>query len=249
MSINDEWTDAMHTNISLDRIKNVKQLLENGVNLNTQLRDRMTPLHLAVENGSLEMVKLLLEHGANVNSLSYFGESTLMTATKRGNKEVGQRDVFGEAATYAAIVRRAHPKIVDSLLYAGGTLSDLDVCGRTVVHRLALSTVSGDSKATEYVGDLLSDHQWLADFPDDEAGARTPLHAVAVTGNLQLLSVVLANSGRKDAPALFGVTPSELAVVFDNYYVANTIDRHVDADRLIQRQSMIFGAVKPISKL
>lgn len=84
----DEWDRVLYLGVQHECFKGVIDALKNGANVEIQLFDQMTPLHIAVEKGSIQIIELLLKYGANVNSLSHFGESILMTATKRGHKEV-----------------------------------------------------------------------------------------------------------------------------------------------------------------
>jgi ankyrin repeat protein len=57
----------------------VKLLIESGANVNSQDKNKMTPLHYNIENSKLniELTKLLIEKGADINSLNNFNVSPL----------------------------------------------------------------------------------------------------------------------------------------------------------------------------
>ena len=55
----------------------VKNLIENGTDVNTQNKDGETPLHPACFNGHLDIVKLLIENGANINIANKEGKTPL----------------------------------------------------------------------------------------------------------------------------------------------------------------------------
>jgi len=66
----------------------VKQLLENGADVNGQQSNDFTPLHNAAQTGSLEMTALFIEYGANVNAASKDGLTPLSFAVKENHREV-----------------------------------------------------------------------------------------------------------------------------------------------------------------
>ncbi|XP_050524955.1 putative ankyrin repeat protein RF_0381 [Daktulosphaira vitifoliae] len=282
MNTLNEWDKKLLTDVLDEDIENVSISLKNGANIEVQLYDQMTPLHFAVENGSLEMVKLLLEHGAEVNKSSYFGDSILMTATKRENKEiltillqyradvnvqdtmkrnvlhyaimkrnsdicsillengvfVNQPDIFGETPIYAAVIRRMDLEIIQKMVEKGGIISNTDACGHTALHRLILMAYKEDNDTVKYIDNLLSIHKELATLPSAVVD-RTPLHVVAFTGNLELLSVISAHTSEKDnSESLFSITPEELAVVFENNEVAKLLDIDLEDDESLLRESI-----------
>ena len=64
----------------------VKDLLDNGVDVNTVYNDECTPLLIATYNGDIHCIKLLLEYGADVNQVNKFnGETPLLITLKYNN--------------------------------------------------------------------------------------------------------------------------------------------------------------------
>ena len=55
----------------------VKQLLENGYNVNSKDQYGNTALHEAVRHNYVPIIKLLLKYGANINVKNKFGETPL----------------------------------------------------------------------------------------------------------------------------------------------------------------------------
>jgi ankyrin repeat protein len=68
-------------------------LVDAGADVNrpSQNSFRVTPLHSAVESGSLEMLDLLLSHGARPDTEESAGATPLQSATARGNTEMVRR--------------------------------------------------------------------------------------------------------------------------------------------------------------
>jgi ankyrin repeat protein len=66
----------------------VRQLLEQGVNINIRGNHQYTPLHEAAESGHSEVVKLLLEKGADVNAKTEYRQTPLHRAAGWGRTEV-----------------------------------------------------------------------------------------------------------------------------------------------------------------
>src|SRR6266702_4093177 len=60
-----------------DGVRVARLLLERGVDVNAQRKDKWTPLHLASRNGNPGIIRLLLDHGANANTVSENGDNPL----------------------------------------------------------------------------------------------------------------------------------------------------------------------------
>ncbi len=66
----------------------VKELIDQGVNLNASIHEASTPLIEAVHARNLGMVKLLLENKARVNQKAVNGYTALMVAAEKGYNEI-----------------------------------------------------------------------------------------------------------------------------------------------------------------
>jgi ankyrin len=94
----------------------------------------VTPLSLAVENGSAAIVSLLLDAGADARGSLPQGETVLMTAARAGNPQVvgallargadvhAKEDQLGETALMWAAARN-HPDVVRLLVAAGAQVN------------------------------------------------------------------------------------------------------------------------------
>jgi len=70
-----------------------RQLVAAGADVNRPSRNaiRVSPLHSAVESGSLPLLDLLLEHGANPDAVEFLQATPLHSAAARGSKEMVER--------------------------------------------------------------------------------------------------------------------------------------------------------------
>ena len=72
------------------KVKEVKQLLDRGVNVNARYRDGETALMFAALKGHVNVVKLLIERGANVNIQDIRGNTALSYAKEKGHTHVSE---------------------------------------------------------------------------------------------------------------------------------------------------------------
>jgi ankyrin repeat protein len=72
----------------MNKLSMTSVLLESHANADLKDNDGRTPLHHAVENGSLEVVRLLLEHGCTVDAKDNSGLTPFasMVAPKQRNR-------------------------------------------------------------------------------------------------------------------------------------------------------------------
>ena len=70
-----------------------RQLVAAGADVNRPSKNaiRVSPLHSAVESGSLPLLNLLLEHGANPDAVEFLQATPLHSAAARGSKEMVER--------------------------------------------------------------------------------------------------------------------------------------------------------------
>jgi ankyrin repeat protein len=72
-----------------NNVKGVRELLEEGTNPNScEDRARVTPLHFAAQNNSLEIAKLLITAGADIAAENEEGDTPLDTAVSANNREM-----------------------------------------------------------------------------------------------------------------------------------------------------------------
>jgi len=79
----------LHLAASEGDVELVKELLEQGLNVNARDMHGLTPLHVAALKGHTEVAKVLLEHGADVNAREECFENTPLHLTlEKGHLEV-----------------------------------------------------------------------------------------------------------------------------------------------------------------
>ena len=91
-------------------LNQVKELLNQGVPVNSRNEDGWTPLHHAAQNGRLNVVQELLKRGAHVHSRDQTGRTPLLTAA------------YWE-----------HPRVVHELLKAGANPRYANIYGYHVL--------------------------------------------------------------------------------------------------------------------
>ncbi len=71
-------------------IRQVKDLIAAGADVNAQDRGDNTALHYATQKGHLEVVKLLVAHGADVNAGAQAGWTPLLAAANEGHEDIAE---------------------------------------------------------------------------------------------------------------------------------------------------------------
>ena len=63
----------------------IKNLIEQGIDVNSKNRFQMSPLEVACKSGNMEIIKLLISHGAKINEKMANDRTALMYALSDGN--------------------------------------------------------------------------------------------------------------------------------------------------------------------
>lgn len=79
-----DWS-LMHDAAFNGRILALRRLISQGLNVNLNTIDRVSPLHAACTRGHTACAKLLLENGANIDSQTVHGQTALAEACARGH--------------------------------------------------------------------------------------------------------------------------------------------------------------------
>ena len=77
----------LHVSVKKGQLKEVYELLNQGVDANLPGKDQVTSLHIAADAGDLEMIALLLKHGAKVDVKAKHEATPLHWAVFKGHKE------------------------------------------------------------------------------------------------------------------------------------------------------------------
>ena len=126
----------------------IRQLLENGANVEAENVDGLRPVHYAVRTGLVELVQLLIQHGANVDAADVYGNRPLHEAVCIGQNvvkllvdhgaKVNIQNIHGKTPLHVAIERQESEVIV-LLLNTGADVGLTDVWRNTPLHYLSTS--------------------------------------------------------------------------------------------------------------
>lgn len=79
-----DWS-LMHDAAFNGRILSLRRLISQGLNVNLNTLDCVSPLHAACTQGHAACAKLLMENGANIDSQTVHGQTALAEACARGH--------------------------------------------------------------------------------------------------------------------------------------------------------------------
>jgi ankyrin repeat protein len=79
---------TIHEAAFTGNLKRVKELLNQGANVNERVVTGRTPLHYAAREGNLNVVQELLRRGARVNPRTHYGQTPLGLAASAGHTRV-----------------------------------------------------------------------------------------------------------------------------------------------------------------
>ncbi len=164
-------------------VRTVKLLLKYGANVNYINKYGQTALQAAAYHGGYHTVKLLLKHGANINQTDKFGRSVLFLAMMQQQLE---------------IIKLLLQNKVNVNIKVKGEFNDPG----TVLHYAC-------SKSPYFVY-LLLKHGAKIDSITKKSKS-TPLHLAASSGNVEAVSLLLANGANRTAKDSSNSTAFDLA--------------------------------------
>jgi ankyrin repeat protein len=208
----------LHYAAEKGNLAEVKQLIEQGADVNAKGRLGHTPLHMACMEGHLEVVEFLIAKGADVNAKSAqsssSGETPLHFAAEWGHLEITQLLVAKGANVNAKSDRGVTP------LHSAGELG----LGLDVAEFLISKGANVNAKTDRGV---------------------TPLHSAAHGGNASLVEFLITQGADVNAVTRDGRTPLNMAFDSGHKEVADLL-RQYGAHRA--RQCMTAKDIETINK-
>ena len=162
----------------------VKYLLNKGVMVNASWRNGITPLHIAVLNGSEDIIQLLLDHGANVTAVAKDGRTPLYIAVEREWLNIIQM-------------------LLDYIPKVDSVVSCSALHGYTPLH---LAVRKGSMEIVK----LLLKKGMQADFKTQSG--QSPLHIAVQTNRKEILKLLLESGADINVTDASGRTALQIAV-------------------------------------
>lgn len=179
------WAQDIHEAAKTGDIQQLKKILGKNPDLvNSTDRDKMTPLHHAVDAGKMKAASLLIANGADIDAKNYKEETPLHIAAYEGNAEAVKlllkhgadpalREMRDRIPLFLACNWGRNLETVRLLIDAGSNVNDKNARGEIVL----VSTLYYGKKE---IIDLLIDRG--ATLPNDEETLRRVLYITASNG-------------------------------------------------------------------
>ena len=84
----DSKTISLHDACYDNNFQLVKELIENGININEKDENMNTPLHIVSNNNNFKLVKLLIDNGADINDENQYDQTPLFIACNNKCKKI-----------------------------------------------------------------------------------------------------------------------------------------------------------------
>lgn len=201
------FTGEIHDAILAKDVTKVRQLLDQGVNVNVLGEYKRTPLHFAAAWGNIDLVRLLIDRGANIDARDHFKYTPLHMAAESGTADIVKLLIEKGGADVNALTeykqtplhRAAGQGMADAaalLIQKGANVSARDMTQNTPLH---VAAEYGDKGAAgrgnnEELIKLLIENG--ADINARNNTGDTPLHSFAVGySSTNKLAALLINKG------------------------------------------------------
>jgi ankyrin repeat protein len=149
----DDQVEALWAATKAGDVATVKQLLEEGVDVNARNRYNATALFFACDRGHTEVARVLIEHGADVNAKDNFYNATPLTWA-----------VFNDRLETIRLLLEKGAQGLGFVLNQAVNTSNLEL--------LNLALEAGKPTAEELQGALELAEKKVAEGSDDEAAAQ-----------------------------------------------------------------------------
>uniref|UniRef100_A0AAQ5ZMQ4 Ankyrin 3a n=1 Tax=Amphiprion ocellaris TaxID=80972 RepID=A0AAQ5ZMQ4_AMPOC len=195
---------ALHISSLAGQTEVVKELVNNGANVNAQSQNGFTPLYMAAQENHLEVVRFLLENSASQSMATEDGFTPLAVALQQGHDQVVslllENDTKGKVRLPALhIAARKDDTKAAALLLQNDHNADVESkSGFTPLH---IAAHYGNIN----VATLLLNRGAAVDFM--ARNDITPLHVAAKRGNSNMVKLLLDRGSKIDAKTKDGLTP------------------------------------------
>ncbi|XP_078496584.1 poly [ADP-ribose] polymerase tankyrase-2-like [Lissotriton helveticus] len=196
-------------------------LLRKGANVNEQMKDLQTPLHVASDSARDDVVDLLVKHEAKVNALDSLGQTPLHRAALSGHLQIC-RLLFNAGADPSIVSLQGLTPLqmgdarVHQILQAGvvSCMSDND-------KHLLESAKIGDLEVVKKLCNAQS-----VNCRDIEGRQSTPLHFAAGYNRVSVVEYLLENGADVHAKDKGGLVPLHNACSYGHYEVTEMLVKH-----------------------
>lgn len=205
--LNAKGFSPLHEAVLANKVRRVRDLIEQGASVNLYSKSRMNPLYYAADCNRLEILKMLLDAGAWIDAPSDRGWTPLLIAAERGHTRivaellrrganVHTAETWGWTALHSAAVN-GHQKVLRLLIEYGADVNTRQFPD-TVLHQAAI-------KGQVCTAEILIDHGALIDQMNT-SGAM-PLHLAISYSHKDVINLLLDRGADPNAVASNGFTP------------------------------------------
>jgi ankyrin repeat protein/beta-lactamase regulating signal transducer with metallopeptidase domain len=205
-------TDSLHEAAKARDVDEVKRLIAQGADVNSEDWKRQTALHLAAEHGYIDIARILIANGSDVNAKDKYGYTPLHEAAQGSHGDVGELLIANSAD-------------MNSKTTTGGE-TPVAVAMQSVAtgYREMVKLLAGKGARipplhlAAFMGDLNKLKKCLEDGTDvdaqDDCG-NTALHYAAASGDEAIVEFLIGKGAAGDAKNSRNVTPLYYAAVHD----------------------------------